>query len=46
VRRHREYIAAETLATQVLIGDLPPAGLLEQEWQVNAHAGTIRIARA
>ncbi|MFA6107369.1 MAG: isoleucine--tRNA ligase [Candidatus Latescibacterota bacterium] len=46
VRRHQEYIAAEILATELLIGDLPAAGLLEQEWQVNAYAGTIRIARA
>ena len=46
VSRHQDYIALETLATQILIGELPAVSLLEQEWQVNSHAGTIRIAQA
>ncbi len=46
VARHRDVIAAETLAVEIQVGDLPNAGLLAQEWQVNGHTGTIRIAHA
>jgi isoleucyl-tRNA synthetase len=46
VARHRDVIAAETLAVEIQVGDLPDAGLLAQEWQVNGHTGTIRIAHA
>ena len=46
VQQHRPYIAAETLALALHPGELPPEPLVQQEWQVNGHDGTIAIARA
>jgi hypothetical protein len=46
VERHREYIASEILALDLKAGTLPEEALLEQEWQVNDHSGTIAITRA
>jgi len=46
VAQHRAYISAETLALELEVGKLPESIVLEQEWQVNNHAGKIAIARA
>jgi isoleucyl-tRNA synthetase len=43
---HREYIAAETLAVELKLGELPPASLAQQEWQVNDLPCTIALNRA
>ena len=46
VQKHRAYIAGEILATKLETGQQPPDKLLEQEWQVNGHTGTIAIIRS
>ena len=46
VERHREYIAAETLALELQAGELPAVVILQQECQINDHTCTIAIARA
>jgi isoleucyl-tRNA synthetase len=46
VRTHREYIAAETLAVELKLGELPGASLAQQEWQVNDLPCTIALDRA
>ena len=46
VDQYRAYISAETLALELVVGTLPERIVLDQEWQVNNHAGKIAIARA
>ena len=46
VQTHREYIAAETLAVELKLGELPPTSLAQQEWQVNDLPCTIALDRA
>ncbi len=45
VQKHRDYIGAETLATELQTGQIPTDCLQQQEWKVNAHDATIGIAR-
>ena len=45
VQTHKEYVAAETLALDLQIGQLTGDPLLVQEWQVNGQICTIGIAR-
>ncbi len=45
VARHRDYVGGETLAEDVLIGELPDVCLLKQECQLNGLSGTIGISR-
>ena len=46
VRRHIEYIAAETLAGEIFVGELPKSALLLQDRDVNGESVTIAIERA
>ncbi|MCC7263779.1 MAG: isoleucine--tRNA ligase [Candidatus Latescibacteria bacterium] len=46
VQTHREYIAAETLAVELRLRELPAASLAQQEWQVNDLPCTIALDRA
>ncbi len=46
VHTHREYIAAETLAVELQLRELPAASLAQQEWQVNELPCTIALDRA
>ncbi len=46
VDAHRDYIAAETLAVDLSIGELAEDALLQQQWKVNELDATIAIARA
>ncbi|MBM3278989.1 MAG: isoleucine--tRNA ligase [Candidatus Handelsmanbacteria bacterium] len=43
VQQHREYIAAETLAVEMKVGELPGHCLAQQEWQVNDLPCTIAL---
>jgi isoleucyl-tRNA synthetase len=45
VREHKDYVAAETLAPNLQIGELSEDSLITQEWQVNGHFCKIGIAR-
>ena len=45
VERHREYIAAETLALDLRTDELPDAVILQQDLQVNDYTCTVAIAR-
>jgi len=46
VQKHADYIATEILSLDLQTGALPDDALLQQEWKVNRHTGTIGIARA
>ncbi len=45
VTRYRAYVSGETLAEEVLAGQLPDSCQLTREWQVNGLRGTIGISR-
>jgi isoleucyl-tRNA synthetase len=45
VQAHREYIAAETLALELRVGQVLEEQLVEQEWKVNNLDCIIDIAR-
>ena len=45
VQKHDDYIAAETLATDLQTGLVPADCLQQQDWKVNGHDVTIGIAR-
>jgi len=45
IAKHRDYIAAETLALDLNTGKVPVEATLQQEWQVNNLAGKIAITR-
>ncbi len=46
VQQHLDYIGGETLASQVLVGQLPEAILLELEQQINGLNGIVAITQA
>ena len=45
VTRYRAYVSGETLAEEVLVGQLPDSCLMTREWLVNGLRGTIGISR-
>lgn len=45
VHQHKDYVAAETLALTLQVGELTEDSLFAQEWQVNGHFCKIGIAR-
>ena len=45
VARYRAYVGGETLAEELLVGQLPDSCQFKREWQVNGLRGTIGILR-
>ena len=46
VQAFREYVAAETLAEQIEIGELSADALSQREWEINTEPCTIALTRA
>ena len=46
IETHLDYVASETLAVEVTVGQLPDAALASRDWDVNGHDVTIALNKA
>jgi isoleucyl-tRNA synthetase len=46
IETHLNYVASETLALEVTVGQLPDAALASRDWDVNGHDVTIALIKA
>ena len=46
IETHLDYVASETLAVEVTVGQLPDAALASRDWDVNGHDVTIALDKA